>query len=72
MKLPNHNYEAFKRNEATAATEDLSRQELGGLLVYDSYARLIGSTKIVDYQLANPPKRIDPYIVFSKEEVHNV
>ena len=54
------------------APEDLSRQELGGLLVYDSYARLKGNTKIVDYQSANPPKRIDPYMLFSKEEIHGV
>ena len=46
-----HDYDKLKRDEAGRAdpSEDLSRRELGGLLVYDSYARMNGCTKILDY-----------------------
>ena len=43
--------------------------ELGGILVYDSYARITGSTKLTEYYDKNPLCKVDPYIIFSKEQV---
>ena len=43
-------------------------KELHGLLVYDSQARLTGCEKIVKYFEENRPQRVDPHILFSKEE----
>lgn len=42
---------------------------MGGLVIYDSYAELTGNEKIVQYFEENKPKNIDPYILFSKEEI---
>ena len=42
---------------------------MGGLVIYDSYAELTGNDKIVKYFEENKPELIDPYILFSKEEV---
>lgn len=43
--------------------------ELGGILVYDSYARISGSTKLTEYYEKNPLCKVDPYIIFPKEQV---
>ncbi len=43
--------------------------ELGGILVYDSQAIIRGQTKITQYYQNNNPKPIDPYILFTKDEV---
>lgn len=41
--------------------------ELGGILVYDAYARISGSTKLQTYYENNGMQKVDPYIIFSKE-----
>ena len=46
--------------------EDLAREEMGGTLVYDSYARLKGCTKIEQYFAENPPQKVATDILFSK------
>lgn len=38
-------------------------------MVYDSYAKIEGSTKHVKYEEEKPTPRVDPYILFTKEEV---
>lgn len=52
--------------------EELSREEMGGTLVYDSYARLKGCTKIEEYFAANPPQKVATDILFSKTESKEV
>ena len=47
---------------------DRGRQEMGGTIVYDSYAELTGCEKIVQYFSGRPLTKVNPYILFSKEE----
>jgi len=47
----------------------IKRMELGGILVYDAYARIVGSERLLEYYAQNPVQKINPYILFSKEEV---
>ena len=47
----------------------IKRMELGGILVYDAYARIVGSERLLEYYSQNPVQKINPYILFSKEEV---
>ena len=41
---------------------------MGGTIVYDSYAELTGCEKIVQYFAGRPLPKVNPYILFSKEE----
>lgn len=44
--------------------------ELGGILVYDSYAKICGPPKFTKYYSENTPyHRVDPYIIFTKDQV---
>lgn len=44
--------------------------ELGGILVYDAHAKITGPPKFTKYYSENMPHyRVDPYIIFSKDEV---
>jgi len=63
LVIPN-DYEKLKNDQQ----DDLCRMELGGILVYDSYARMVGCPKLQAYYEENPPKKLDPYLLFSKEE----
>jgi len=49
-------------------SEELHRQELGGVVVYDSFARIIGNQHLTSYYEKNPPKRTDFTMLFSAEE----
>jgi hypothetical protein len=42
---------------------------MGGVIVYDSYAKLTGCEKIVNYFNSRVPPKLNPFILFSKEEV---
>lgn len=42
--------------------------ELGGILVYDSYAKMCGSQKLQKYYQSVPSPNLNPYILFTKEE----
>jgi len=48
------------------------RQEMGGTIVYDSYAQLTGCEKIEQYFATSRKTKVNPYILFSKEEVKEV
>ena len=49
--------------------KDDKTMDLGGILVYDAYARIEGSEKLTEYYLSTQSQRmIDPYILFSKEQ----
>lgn len=41
---------------------------MGGVIVYDSYAKLTGCTKIVDYWAAQDRRKVDIRILFSQQE----
>jgi hypothetical protein len=45
----------------------MKRMELGGILVYDTYARITGCPKLVKYYEENVATKVNPYIIFSKE-----
>lgn len=45
------------------------RFEIGGTLVYDSYANMTGNEKIVEYFSQTPLEKVDTNFLFSKEEV---
>jgi hypothetical protein len=57
---------------AELEVELAGRQEMGGTIVYDSYARLTGCEKIEQYFSTCQKTKINPYILFSKEEVKEV
>lgn len=47
--------------------------ELGGILVYDAYARIQGNTRIQDYQDEHPVvQNCNPNILFPEEEVERL
>ena len=45
---------------------------MNGVIVYDSYARLTGNTKIVEYFENKQLKIVNPYILFDENEVKEV
>jgi hypothetical protein len=45
---------------------------MGGTLVYDSYARLIGCTKIEEYYATTIPAKIHIDTVFCKSEIKEI
>ena len=57
---------------AELEVELAGRQEMGGTIVYDSYARLTGCDKIEQYFETRPKTKVNPYILFPKEEVKEV
>jgi hypothetical protein len=42
---------------------------LGGVVVYDSFARIIGNHHLTEYYKANPPQKIDFNKLFTREEI---
>ena len=50
-------------------SEDLHRQELGGIVVYDSYARIVGNSHLMAYYDRCPPSRVDFHRLFSRQEI---
>eukprot|EP00347_Sterkiella_histriomuscorum_P003123 403365502 len=50
-------------------SEALHRLEHGGVVVYDSHARIKGNTHLTNYYENNPPQRVDFNILFSREEI---
>ena len=52
--------------------EERAREEMGGTLVYDSYARLKGCTKIEQYWEETPLTKVATDILFSKAESKEV
>lgn len=49
--------------------EELHRQELGGVVVYDSFARIIGNSHLINYYEANPPKKGEINRLFDRPEI---
>ena len=41
---------------------------MGGVIVYDSYAKLTGCTKIVEYFAAQERRKVDTRVLFSQQE----
>lgn len=48
------------------------KSELGGMLVYDSYAELFGCDKIEKYFMDKDIDTVNPYILFTKQETKEV
>lgn len=48
--------------------EEKPREEMGGTLVYDSYCKPKGNSKLERYFQENPPQRVSTDILFSKTE----
>jgi hypothetical protein len=44
------------------------REEMNGVIIYDSYAKLVGCEKIVEYFQNKTFEKINPNILFTKEE----
>jgi hypothetical protein len=49
-------------------SEELHRQELGGVVVYDSFARIIGNHHLTKYYESHPPPRTNFNLHFSPLE----
>ena len=60
--------EAAKEDEEAAT----SKEEMGGVLVYDSYAKMKGCTKIEEYFAQNPPQKVSTDTLFNKAESKEV
>ena len=45
---------------------------MGGTLVYDSYARLVGCTKIEEYFAQHTPLKVHTDAVFSRAEIKEI
>jgi len=41
---------------------------MGGVIVYDSYAKLSGCTKIVEYWATQDRRKVDTRVLFSQQE----
>jgi hypothetical protein len=52
--------------------EATSKEEMGGILVYDSYAKMKGCTKIEEYFATRPPQKVSTDVLFSKTESKEV
>ena len=52
--------------------EEQFKEEMGGTLVYDAYARLVGCTKIEEYYSKTTPVRVHTDHVFSKSEIKEI
>ena len=52
--------------------EEIQREEMGGILVYDAYARMKGCEKIEKYFEENPLQKVQTDILFSKAESKEV
>ena len=51
-----------------APEEEKGREEMNGVIIYDSYAKLVGCEKIVEYFQNKTFEKINPNILFTKEE----
>jgi hypothetical protein len=47
-----------KKPDEDEVEEEKQREEMGGVLVYDAYARLKGCEKIEKYFEENPPQKV--------------
>lgn len=45
---------------------------MNGIIVYDSYAKITGNTKIVEYFENQSLKKVNPYFLFDENEVKEV
>ena len=45
---------------------------MNGIIVYDSYAKITGNTKIVEYFHNQSFKKVNPYFLFDENEVREV
>lgn len=52
--------------------EATSKEEMGGILVYDSYAKMKGCAKIEEYFVQHPPQKVTTDVLFSKAESKEV
>ena len=52
--------------------QEEGRREMDGIIVYDSYARMTGCEKIVNYHNGKEAYKVDQNILFSKEEAKEV
>ena len=53
----------------------LPAEELGGIIVYDSAAKLVGCQKLENYfeeSKDDPNRNMDPYLLFSRQEVDSL
>lgn len=61
-------FEEVEDAEIQTPEELMGREEMNGIIVYDSYAKLIGCEKIVNYFENQVYQKIDQNILFSKDE----
>ena len=45
---------------------------MNGIIVYDSYAKITGNKKIVDYFENQKIKKVNPFVLFDENEVKEV
>ena len=65
----NDNEEQQAEKESANQTDaEKGREEMGGVIVYDSYAKLTGCTKIVDYFASQERRKVDTRVLFSQQE----
>ena len=62
LLVPTEPVEEIKTEEV----EETQREEMGGILVYDAYAKMKGCEKIEQYFEENVPPRVATDILFSK------
>lgn len=58
----------MEKESANQADEERAREEMGGVIVYDSYAKLSGCTKIVEYWATQDRRKVDTRVLFSQQE----
>lgn len=68
MQNPQVEDEEEKKEE----DEDKPREEMGGILIYDSYAKFRGCDKIDEYFDQLQPRKVQTDILFSKNEIRDV
>ena len=56
-------------DEDGASEEKEGREEMNGIIVYDSYAKLTGCEKIVNYFQDKRYEKVNQNILFSKDEI---
>ena len=66
------NEHAAEEEPAPQKEEETSREEMGGVLVYDSYSKLKGCVKIEQYFAEKVPTKISTDTLFSKAEQKEV
>ena len=61
--------EADEELDGPQTDEPQAREEMNGIIIYDSYAKLTGCEKIVKYFEERKYSKVDHNILFSKDEV---